>query len=599
MISSLFRHVIFAAAFCACLALVLKGPRSSAVAPVSSPAASGARKSRLQIAGAENSAATVPPAPPAATAEDFTDPTTPFAAADPGVVATLKTLLSSSRPDVEASALDWASRDTRAQSPAMAPLIFAKLKSGNADVRDKALANMGWILDHYHGTPAGEAALAAIQSSLKQTSDRAAQLVALQLIGGAGAGGVYVDKDAGEANPFLISNAQIRSSLVALLTNPQSSLRPQVLRLVSGSPALRSDAAIVRGIAAALQDDDLSVRNQAILLLVSVYRQQAGALRAEVKPVLASARETGDPNVQLQASRALGLPVPPPRAAAKLVSLTGEKVSMAQVPFDFNYFTAFVQPLFVKDYGGSKCIDCHTPQSNSSGRFRILAPGPGGKYTLEQSRVNFVSVLEVINRKDPMESKLLLKPLNPTTREGTIRGAHHDGGVFWQSQYDPDFEIVADWLKGAKLEDAPAKQLDFAYFEKHVEPIFSTPGPDGMACVNCHFSHAILHLESPETAAGKFSIQEVINNYQSALRVVDESAPSDSYIVRKPTSPREGVAGGLSHAGGVRWPDKKQSWQYHALISWMGIPNLAAGRGSDEQPSASAATYTPANAQTR
>ncbi|MGH9469183.1 MAG: hypothetical protein ACRD1N_02440, partial [Terriglobia bacterium] len=353
MFSSRCSHLIFAVAFCACLALVLDGPGSSSK-----------------------------PARPPSASPTLSAPSTPFEAADPRVTSTLEALLRSPRPDVQASALDWISRDARAQSPAMAPLIFSALKSANADVRDKALANMGWILDHYHGTPTGAAAFSAVEASLKQTTDRTAQLVALQLIGGAGEGGVYVNKGAGQENPLLISSPAIRSTLVTLLANPQSSLRPQLLRLVGGSPALRADPAIVGAAAAALQDDDLSVRNEAIHLLIAIYDGNSARLRGQVKPVLRRARASGDPNVQLQASRALGLPVPPPRAQAKLVSLTGEKVSMAQVPFDFNYFTAFVQPLFVKDYGGTKCIDCHTPQSNSSGRFRILAPGPGGQYTL-------------------------------------------------------------------------------------------------------------------------------------------------------------------------------------------------------------------------
>lgn len=533
----------------------------------------------LALHGPRSSSQTVPSSPPSSVQ------------VDPAVVSTLETLLGSSRPDVKASALDWISRDARAQSPEFVSQIFAALKDANSATRDKALSNMGWILDRYHGTATGHAALGAIQGALIQTGDRAAQLAALELIGGSGQGGVYVNEGASHENPLLISDPVIRKTLVSLLGSPDSSVRPQILGLVSGSPSLRSDPATITAVAAALHDDDLTVRNDAISLLAKIYGNDSAALQGTVKPALESALASSDPNVQLQAAKALGVPVPPPRPQPRLVSLTGEKVSLANVPFDFNYFTAFVQPLFTKKYSGGACIDCHTPESNSSGRFRILAPGPGGRYTLAQSRINFVSVLSVIDRNHPAGSKLLLKPLNPTTREGALRGMHHDGGVFWQSQYDPDFEIVEDWLKGAKLEDAPQKQLDFAYFEKHVEPIFSTRGPDGFACVNCHFSHAILHLESPETADGKFSIEEVINNYQSALRVADESAPSDSYIVRKPTSPREGIPGGLSHAGGVRWPEGKQSWQYRALITWMGIKNLAPSKSLAANAAVAAPAY--------
>lgn len=539
------QSLIFALGLCVCLGFILRGPRSS-----SQPAAESALASSS---------------------------TTPATAVDPSVVSTLQGLLASPRADVRTSALDWISRDPRAQSLKFIPQIFAALKDKDGNVRTKALANMGWIIDRDHGSSQGAQALAAVERALKQTSDHAAQLAALELVGGSGQGGVYYSAEATHENPFLISNPSIRAMLISMMANPQSSLRPQLLRLVNGSPKLQADPAMVKAIADALHDDDLSVRSDAVDLLVKIYGQGSGVVNAEAKGALHAALETGDPNVQLRASRALGVPVPPPRPQAKLVSLTGAKISMADVPFDFNYFTAFVQPLFVKKYGNAACVDCHTPESNTSGKFRILAPGPSGHYTLKQSRINFASVLAVINRQDPLKSKLLLKPLDPTTREGTLRGMNHDGGVFWHNQYDPDFEIAADWLKGAKLETPPEKQLDFAYFEKHVEPIFSTPGPDGFACINCHTTHAILHLLSPETHTGKFSIEQVVNNYQSAHRVVDETAPSDSYIVRKPTSPREGTPGGLSHAGGIRWPDKKESWQYKALMTWIGMSNLAKG----------------------
>ncbi|HEX5481132.1 MAG TPA: hypothetical protein VFZ08_00735 [Terriglobia bacterium] len=546
------QSLIFGLGLCVCLAFILRGPRSSSHPGPESVSASAATTT----------------------------------AVDPGVVSTLEGLLKSPSADVRTSALDWISRDPRAQSTKFIPQVFSALQDKNGNVRTKALANMGWILDRDHGSPTGARALAAVKHALTQTSDHAAQTGALDLIGGSGQGGVYYSADASHENPYLIANPSIRAMLVSMMTNPHSSLRPQLLRLVDGSPQLQSDPAMVAAVEKALDDDDLSVRSDAVDLLVKIYGESSGTMKSKAKGALHTALETGDPNVQLRASRALGVPVPPPRPQAKLVSLTGAKISMSDVPFDFNYFTAFVQPLFVKKYGGGACVDCHTPQRNSSGKFRILAPGPDGRYTLEQSRTNFASVLAVIDRQDPMKSKLLLKPLDPTTREGTLRGMHHDGGVFWHDQYDPNFEIVADWLKGAKLETPPEKQLDFAYFEKHVEPIFSTAGPDGFACINCHTTHAILHLLSPETRTGKFSIEQVINNYQSAHRVVDETAPSDSYIVRKPTSPREGVPGGLSHAGGVRWPDKKESWQYKALITWIGRPNLE--RGSAQTASVTA-----------
>jgi hypothetical protein len=505
----------------------------------------------------------------------------PQSATDPGVIKLMQQSIASPYPASRAAALDWISRNSQSQVDSLVAPIFAALQDADGGVRNAALRNAGWIYRRHEHDKTGARAFAAIQAAFEPTSEskanRSARLVVVDLLRGSeDVKGYVVPTLSKEANP-LLSNPVIQLLVATYLKNAQSALRPQLLGVVSNSTTLQAVPAIVEGVGACLQDDDLAVRSTAVDLLISINKQGDAAEREETHPLLLAALREGDPNVQLRASRALGLPIPPRHAAPPVESLGGEKVSAADVPFDFNYFTAFVQPLFVKKYGNNACVDCHTPQTNSSGSFRILAPDPDGRYTLQQSRVNFVSMLAVINRKDPEHSKLLLKPLDPRTNEGTVHGMEHDGGVFWANQYDPDFEIVRDWLKGAKLETAPEKQLDFAYFVKHVEPIFQTPGPDGIACMNCHSTHAILHLLSPETREGRFSVEQLVNNYQSAHRVVDEAAPTNSFIVRKPTSLREGEPGGLSHAGGVRWPDKTQSWQYKALITWIGMHNLDSG----------------------
>ena len=512
-------------------------------------------------------------------ATDDSQAATDLQSIDPGVVSLLRSSLASPGADGRAAALDWIARDPRTQDDSLIPAIFSALKDADGSVRNAALRNMGWIYKRHQKDDMGERAFTGIKQAFAQTSateaDRSARLVVVDLLRGSEDSDTYNVQSASTAGNPLLANPEIQSLVASYLKNSESTLRPQLLDVVANSTALQAVPSIVQGVGACLGDDELSVRSNAVDLLVAINKNGDAAERKETHPLLLTALNEGDPNVQLRASKALQMPIPPRKQAAAVESLTGQKISAADVPFDFNYFTAFVQPLFTKKYGTSACVDCHTPQTNSSGRFRILAPGPSGRYTIEQSKVNFVSVLSVIDRKDPGRSKLLLKPLNTRTHEGTILGLPHDGGVFWLNQYDPDFEIVRDWLEGAKLETPPEKQLDFAYFVKYVEPIFATPGPDGIACMNCHSTHAILHLLSPETREGQFSVEQIVNNYQSAHRVVDEAAPTNSFIIRKPQSLREGSPGGLSHAGGVRWPDKTQSWQYKALITWIGMKNLA------------------------
>ena len=486
----------------------------------------------------------------------------------------VRRFLTSQEADVRASALEWIARDSRAEGNEIIPQILAALKDQSAGVRNQALGNMRWIFERHREGAEGEQALAAIEEALSRASDRAARLVAVDLLRGSAQGGEYDQAQARPEGP-LIGNPDVQSLVASLLANPEGGLRPELLTVVEASRTLQSVPAIVRGIGEALRDDSLTVRSNAADLLIAIYQKGQPAVREQAHALLLGALQENDPNVQWRVSRALGLPIPPRKVTPPVLSLAGEKVSTADVPFDFNYFTAFVQPLFAKKHGGEACVNCHTPEANASGSFRILAPEANGQYRVEHSRTNFASILSVIDPQRPERSKLLLKPLNPRAPEGGVKGVTHDGGVFWDTRYDPDFEVLESWLKGAKLETPPDKQLDYAYFVEHVEPVFTTLGPDGFACINCHSTHAILHLESPETRDGKFSVEQLENNYQSALRVIDETAPGNSFILRKPTSPREGEAGGLSHAGGVRWPEKKESWQYKTLVTWMGMRNLA------------------------
>ncbi len=494
---------------------------------------------------------------------------------DPEVTALLRESLVSPQADVRASALQWIVRDPHAQSDDIIALIFASLKDGESRIRNQALANMAWIYERRHGGPQAENALTAIVEALKQTSDRSELLVALDVLRGSAERGEYDAQRERRSEGILMANPAIQALAASRLADAQSSVRPELLRVVEVSQDLQAVPPIVEALGAALRDDNLTVRSNAADILVEIHQRGRPAVRNLARSILEEALRENDPNVQLRVSRALDLPIPPRKTKAAAATSGTKPAKAGELPFDFNFFTAFVQPLFLKKYGNEACVDCHTPEANATGSFRILAPSAAGRYTLEQSQTNFASVLAVIVRADVEKSGLLLKPLNPRAPEGKIRGVTHDGGVFWDTQYDPDFEMLDDWLKGAKLEVPPDKQLNFAYFAEHVEPIFSTPGPDGFACVNCHSTHAIFHLESPETREGKLSVEQLQNNYQAAHRVIDETAPASSFILRKPTSLREGEPGGLSHAGGVRWPEKKDSWQYKALITWMGTRNVA------------------------
>jgi hypothetical protein len=98
------------------------------------------------------------------------------------------------------------------------------------------------------------------------------------------------------------------------------------------------------------------------------------------------------------------------------------------------------------------------------------------------------------------------------------------------------------------------KRLDEAYFRGYVEPILTTRGKDGYACVNCHSTHTLFD-----------------GTWATVRNVVDTANPENSLILRKPTSSSdsEGVVGSttLSHGGGVRFT--KDSPEYATILEWI------------------------------
>jgi len=112
---------------------------------------------------------------------------------------------------------------------------------------------------------------------------------------------------------------------------------------------------------------------------------------------------------------------------------------------DFQFFKERIQPIFTtKRAGNSRCVSCHafgTPM-----RLQPLAPG-SATWSDEDSRKNFDIVRARVIAGNPLKSKLLTHPLAP---EGG-GDPHHDGGKHWKSQTDPEWQMMAAWVRGEKL----------------------------------------------------------------------------------------------------------------------------------------------------
>jgi hypothetical protein len=128
---------------------------------------------------------------------------------------------------------------------------------------------------------------------------------------------------------------------------------------------------------------------------------------------------------------------------AKVASVQG--ASTEKSPLDFQIYRSRVEPIFLKKRGEhARCYACHS-QNESGFHLQRLLPGHT-TWTEEQSRLNFQSVSQLVTPGDTSDSKLLLHPLAP---EGG-GDSFHSGGRQFESQNDPDWRTIAEWVRMAK-----------------------------------------------------------------------------------------------------------------------------------------------------
>jgi hypothetical protein len=117
----------------------------------------------------------------------------------------------------------------------------------------------------------------------------------------------------------------------------------------------------------------------------------------------------------------------------------------AQSSLDFDTYRSKVEPIFLKKRPGhARCVACHSA-SNSPFRLQPLPEGATA-WTPEQSKQNFDSVSKLVKPGDPTASRLLKHPL----AEDAGGDEFHSGGRQFISQSDPDWQTIADWVRGKK-----------------------------------------------------------------------------------------------------------------------------------------------------
>jgi YVTN family beta-propeller protein len=130
-----------------------------------------------------------------------------------------------------------------------------------------------------------------------------------------------------------------------------------------------------------------------------------------------------------------------------------------EVPtLDFEFFKAKVAPIFLANRPThARCYACH----GGGGAPHYLENLSTGQafWTDEQLHAIFEKVSRLVVPGEPMSSPLLVHPLAPESGgDGSTNATRvHGGGRQFKNQGDPDWQILAEWVRGQKLSNAPAK----------------------------------------------------------------------------------------------------------------------------------------------
>jgi cytochrome c5 len=137
-----------------------------------------------------------------------------------------------------------------------------------------------------------------------------------------------------------------------------------------------------------------------------------------------------------------------------------QAASVSQPSLDYEFFKTRVEPIFLKKRSPNhaRCYVCHEksnhpPCESMAGACGILSLeplSPGSSFwTEEQSRLNFKTVSKLVVPGNPDASMFPMHPLAPEAGGGNQHKAH-TGGRQFESQNDPDFQTVVEWIRGQK-----------------------------------------------------------------------------------------------------------------------------------------------------
>lgn len=263
------------------------------------------------------------------------------------------------------------------------------------------------------------------------------------------------------------------------------------------------------------------------------------------------------------------LPAPMPVQVSQSNSEHSPAGAQTQSPLNYDEYRTRVEPVFLKKReGGVRCYDCH---STLTTRLRLQPFLPGdSSWTEEQSRQNFEFVSQLVAPSDPLSSRLLLHPLTPEAGGDPA----HAGGKFWNSQDDPEWQMLAAWVRRGSP-GTPAMQpafpathaLSFQTFKSRIEPIFLKERPGHARCYGCHSEYnRSFHLEKLSPGAANWTKEQSQRNFRNILKHVVPGDPGSSRLLIHPLAPEAG--GDPFHSGGHQFQSQNDP-DWLTISEWV------------------------------
>jgi YVTN family beta-propeller protein len=240
---------------------------------------------------------------------------------------------------------------------------------------------------------------------------------------------------------------------------------------------------------------------------------------------------------------------------------------------DFAFYRTNVEPIFLRPRGGfgpgtAPCVTCHVSSATPLKLQKLSEDGKGSAYwTEEQSRRNYEAASRLVMPGQPDSSRLLRKPLAASAGGAS----YHVGGTFWQSRDDPEWQILAEWVRKGTTPAANTTVIrsltpDFEYFRTCVQQVFLKKREGRVACVHCHDTGVRGFARAMPAGRTFWNEAESRQNYNVLMQFVEPDFPLHSRFLMHPLHPDAG--GDHFHGGGRHW-DSQADPEWQMLAAWV------------------------------